>query len=52
VVEGELEVPIDGTTARARPGTVAIVPAHSPHSVTAITAGRAIVADYPLREDL
>jgi hypothetical protein len=30
---------------------VAIVPADAPHSVTALTDGKAIVADYPVRPD-
>jgi len=50
VIEGELEVTIGGETRAAGPGTVAIVPAHTPHSVKALTKGKAIVADYPLRE--
>lgn len=49
VVDGELEVTIDGETRAAGPGMAAIVPAHTRHSVRALTAGRAIVADYPLR---
>ena len=51
IIEGELEVTIDGAAPqRAGPGMVAIVPAHTRHSVVAITDGKAIVADYPLRE--
>ena len=51
VIEGELEVTIDGVAQIARPGTVAIVPANAQHSVRAITDGRAIIVDYPLRRD-
>ena len=51
VIEGELEVTIDGVAQIARPGLVAIVPADVPHSVKAITDGRAIIVDYPLRPD-
>jgi quercetin dioxygenase-like cupin family protein len=51
VIEGELQVTVDGVTAIARPGVVAIVPANTPHSVVALSDGRAIVIDYPLRPD-
>jgi len=51
VIEGELEVTIDGVAQTARSGLVAIVPAGAPHSVKALTDGRAIIVDYPLRPD-
>lgn len=51
VVEGELEVTIDGVTQIARPGLVAIVPSNVRHSVKALTDGRLIVVDYPARPD-
>jgi unsaturated pyranuronate lyase len=51
VIEGELEVTIDGVTQIARAGMVAIVPSDVPHSVTALTDGRAIIVDYPLRRE-
>jgi quercetin dioxygenase-like cupin family protein len=51
VIEGELEVTIDGVTQIARPGFVAIVPSGARHSVKARTDGRAIIVDYPLRRD-
>ena len=49
VVEGELEVTIDGAAQVIRTGLVAIVPGNAPHSVKALTDGRAIIVDYPLR---
>jgi quercetin dioxygenase-like cupin family protein len=52
VIEGELEVTIDGVAQTARPGIVAIVPGNVRHSVKALTDGRAIIVDYPLRQDL
>jgi quercetin dioxygenase-like cupin family protein len=52
VVEGELEVTIDGVACVARPGVVAIVPPNTPHSVRALTDGRAIIVDHPLRWDV
>jgi len=33
----------------AGPGFVAIVPPNTTHEVKALTAGKAIVVDYPLR---
>ena len=51
VLEGELEVTIDGVTEIARAGMVAIVPSNVRHSVKALTDGRAIIVDYPLRRD-
>src|SRR5260221_7140033 len=51
VVEGELEVTIDGETRLAKPGLVAIVPANVRHSVKALTDGRVIIVDYPARQD-
>ena len=49
VVEGELEVTIDGVTRVAKPGAVAVVPPNATHSVKALTTGRSIVVDYPRR---
>jgi len=49
VIEGELEVTIGGVTRKAGPGVAAIVPANTEHEVRAITSGKAIVVDYPLR---
>ena len=49
VIEGELEVIVDGVTRLAGPGVAAIVPPNVPHSVRAMTDGKAIVVDYPLR---
>jgi unsaturated pyranuronate lyase len=49
VIEGELEVTIDGEARIARAGLVAIVPGNARHSVKALTDGKAIIADYPAR---
>lgn len=51
VLEGELELTIDGAPVIARPGVVAIVPANCRHSVRALTAGRLIVIDHPARPE-
>jgi len=49
VIEGELEITIDGVTEPLRPGIVAIVPPMNRHLVRAITDGKLIVIDYPIR---
>jgi len=51
VIEGELEVTIDGVAGIAKEGMVAIVPANVRHSVKALTNGRAIIIDYPARRE-
>jgi quercetin dioxygenase-like cupin family protein len=51
VIEGELEVTIDGVASVAWAGLVAIVPANVRHSIKALTDGRAIIVDYPRRLD-
>ena|SRR5580700_946802 len=50
VIEGEIEVTVDGVAQIARAGMVAIVPGGVHHSARALTDGRAIVVDYPLRD--
>ncbi len=51
VIEGELEVTIGDQVLRAGPGTAAIVPKGVRHGVRALSDGRALVVDYPLRSD-
>lgn len=51
VIEGELELTVDGVTQIVRAGLVAIVPSNARHSVKALTDGRAIIVDYPSRRD-
>jgi len=52
VVEGQLELTIEGEAEIVRPGVVAIVPSNARHSVNALTDGRAIIVDYPLRREI
>jgi quercetin dioxygenase-like cupin family protein len=52
VIEGELELTIAGVTRRVVQGLVGIVPPNTPHSVKAVTSGKVIVVDYPLRDVL
>ena len=49
VLNGQLEVTIGGVAQVAGPGMIAIVPPQAPHSVRAISDGKAIVCDYPVR---
>lgn len=51
VIEGELELTIDGKAQIAKPGVVGIVPGNSRHSVKALTNGRLIVVDHPARPE-
>jgi quercetin dioxygenase-like cupin family protein len=51
VVEGEMEVTIDGEAQIARPGMVAIVPSNARHSVKALSDGRVVIVDYPFRPE-
>jgi quercetin dioxygenase-like cupin family protein len=50
IIEGELDLTIAGVTQRLCPGLVGIVPANALHSVKAISSGKLIVVDYPVRE--
>ena len=52
VLEGELEIRIGAETRTAGPGMAAIVPADTEHAVVALSDGIAMVADWPVREDL
>jgi quercetin dioxygenase-like cupin family protein len=51
VVEGKLELTIDGATQVVEPGIVAIVPSHARHAVKALTDGRLIVVDHTIRRE-
>ncbi len=51
VIEGELEVTINGESEVVKPGVIAIVPPNARHSVRALTDGRLIVVDHPARPD-
>lgn len=51
VIEGELEVTVDGIAQVVRRGLVAIVPSGARHSVKALTDGHAIIVDYPARPE-
>jgi quercetin dioxygenase-like cupin family protein len=50
VIEGQLEVTLDGVVQVAGPGVAAVVPPNVPHAIIALTNGKAIVVDYPLRQ--
>ena len=51
VIEGELELTIDGVAQVVRAGTVAIVPPGMRHSARALSDGRAIIVDSPARPE-
>jgi quercetin dioxygenase-like cupin family protein len=51
VIEGELEMTIDGVTQTVSAGIAAIVPSNVRHSVKALSDGRVIIVDYPRRPE-
>src|SRR6185369_8866274 len=51
VIDGELELTIDGVSQMVSSGLVAIVPSGVRHSVKALSDGRAIIVDSPRRKD-
>jgi quercetin dioxygenase-like cupin family protein len=50
VLEGQLEITIEGKISLAGSGTVAIVPPNASHAVRALIESAAIVVDHPRRE--
>jgi quercetin dioxygenase-like cupin family protein len=52
VLDGELELTLEGVSHRARPGVAVVVPAGVRHSVTALTDGKAIIVDCPRRPEM
>jgi quercetin dioxygenase-like cupin family protein len=50
VIEGVLDITIDGVTERSGPGSAGVIPPNVRHQVKAVSSGKAIVVDYPLRE--
>ena len=52
VIEGELELTIDGKAEILRRDIVAVVPSNARHSVKALSDGRAIIVDFPLRPEI
>ncbi len=51
VIEGKLELTIDGNTRILEYGTVALIPGLVPHKARALTNCKIIDVFYPLRED-
>jgi quercetin dioxygenase-like cupin family protein len=52
IIEGDFEVTHGEEKRKAGPGIAAVVPANEPHSIRALTDGRAIVVDHPRRESV
>jgi quercetin dioxygenase-like cupin family protein len=52
VLEGELEVTISAKTHVGGPGSVAVVPPNTTHSVRAVSNCRSIVVDHPCRRSI
>ena len=51
VLEGELELVVDGTAHRLQPGTVFVIPPDARHSGRGVTACRVLDAFAPTRGD-
>lgn len=51
VVEGELELTVDGRSHSLVPGRVMVLPPNIPHSGRAVTDCRVVDAFHPVRED-
>ena len=51
VIEGELELVVDGQAHRLVPGVVFVVPPHARHSGRGVTACRVLDAFAPVRDD-
>ncbi len=51
VIEGELELTVDGKTIVLHPGTIITVPSNVVHSAVALTFCRVTDIFYPIRED-
>jgi quercetin dioxygenase-like cupin family protein len=49
LLDGELEVTLDGTASRVRAGQAVVVPGGEPHVVRAVRPSRVIVVDHPVR---
>lgn len=52
VLEGELELVVDGATHRLTPGTVFAIPGNVPHAGRALVTSRVLDVFSPVREDL
>ena len=51
MLEGELELIVEGTVQRLKPGTVFVIPPNARHSGGGITACRVLDAFAPARDD-
>jgi len=51
ILSGLLEISADGETSEVGAGNVLILSPNTPHRIRVIEAGRAIVADHPVRQD-
>ena len=52
VIEGRLEITVADETRVLGPGSAAVVPPNTRHSIKAVTDARAIVVDHPLRKSI
>jgi len=51
MIQGELELTVEGETRRMTAGSIAIIPSNARHTCRALTRVHVIDAFYPIRED-
>jgi quercetin dioxygenase-like cupin family protein len=49
VIDGKLQISLDGVTRSVGPGEAVVVPGGQPHSVRALESSHVIVVDHPVR---
>ena len=52
VLQGEVEISLNGETRVVGAGQAVVVPPNLPHAARARSAGKALVVDYPLRHSV
>ena len=52
MLEGELELTVEGEAQVAGPGLAVIVPGNARHSMKALTDGKVLIVDSPRRGDV
>jgi quercetin dioxygenase-like cupin family protein len=52
VIEGTIDLTVEGETHRLEPGSVVIIPPNASHSGRSVTSCRVIDAFHPVRQDL
>lgn len=51
LIEGRLEMTLDGVTQVLEPGQIAVIPGETPHAAQALMPCRVVDVFYPVRDD-